>query len=161
MEHRALALAKRGDVLVIATEGPTGGTWGQVFATMAIRIGLAGVVSDGFVRDVRFLRSTHFPTFARGISPQGSTKSQPGSVNTPVNCGGVDVNPGDIIIGDEDGVVVVPKDRAGWALKASLERAAREKSFFKSIKAGKDTFELLGLADVYSKLDVEEVDSKG
>src|SRR5712692_8167927 len=51
MEHRALALAKRGDVLVIATEGPTGGTWGQVFATMAIRIGLAGVVSDGFVRD--------------------------------------------------------------------------------------------------------------
>ena len=106
--HVAVALSKRGDVLVVNGHGLPAGMWGSQMAFQAVRRGIVGIVVDGAVRDSRELRAMKFPTFARLISSQKTIKKSLGSVNVPIQCGGVVVRPGDVIVGDDDGVVVVP-----------------------------------------------------
>ena len=112
-----LAQAAPGDVLVIATGGSTRAVFGELFATEARRRGLAGIVADGFCRDLRGLREIRLPVFARGTTPRsGSTVSRAASGAT-IAVGGVEVSPGDIVFGDDDGLLIATEERIAAALE--------------------------------------------
>lgn len=137
MMHKAMTLTKPGDVLVINAQGYGKSVmWGGIASIAAMAIGLSGVIVDGAVRDVDEIRKMGFPVFTRAISPHGSVKAVPGSVNIPIQCGGVTVNPGDIILGDDDGVVVVPQDSAAEVIRRANERDAKEKERKKTAAKG-------------------------
>jgi regulator of RNase E activity RraA len=115
----ALAEAAFGDVLVIVTGEGSVAVVGELFATEAKRRGLAGVVIDGLCRDLAGLRRNGLPVFARGTIPRsGGTVARP-TLNEPVSCGGVDVNPGDIVFADDDGVAIASAERFGAALEVA------------------------------------------
>ncbi|MDE1858100.1 MAG: 4-carboxy-4-hydroxy-2-oxoadipate aldolase/oxaloacetate decarboxylase [Thaumarchaeota archaeon] len=107
--HIAVAFAKPGDVLVVNGHGIPAGMWGSQMAFQAVHRGIKGIIVDGAVRDSKDLRRMKFPTFAKMISSQGTVKKSVGSVNVAIQCGGVVVKPGDVVVGDDDGVVVVPR----------------------------------------------------
>ena len=116
-----LDFAKKGDVIVIATTGDdTAATIGDLWALWAKKIGVAAIVCDGLVRDVTGLLKADIPVFTRGVKPNSAFKNGPGEINMGVSCGGVSIGPGDIIVGDRDGVCVVPL-AAGQAVAAQLE----------------------------------------
>lgn len=118
--HEAIAAASEGDVIVINGEGDTTrALLGEMMGNKAQKRGIRGFVVDGMVRDADGLREIGLPVFARGVTPAGPYKSGPGRLNETIACGNVAVSPGDIIIGDDDGVVVVPLARA----QEILERA--------------------------------------
>jgi 4-hydroxy-4-methyl-2-oxoglutarate aldolase len=109
-----LDFAKKGDVIVIATTGDdTAATIGDLWAFWAKKIGVVAIVCDGLVRDVAGLLKVGIPVFARGVKPNSAFKNGPGEINMGVSCGGVSIGPGDIIVGDRDGVVAVPLSQAG------------------------------------------------
>ena len=115
----ALAEAAPGDVLVIVAGGGSVAVLGELFGTEARRRGLAGVVIDGLCRDVAGLRRNGLPVFARGTIPRsGSTVARP-ALNGPVRCGGIDVAPGDLVFGDDDGVAIAPAERFAAALEVA------------------------------------------
>jgi 4-hydroxy-4-methyl-2-oxoglutarate aldolase len=120
----ALAEAAAGDVMVIATNGALVAVFGELFATEARRRGLAGIVADGFCRDLRGLRGIGLPAFARGTTPRSGTTVSRAPLDAPVACGGVDVAPGDIVFGDDDGVLIAAPERIAAALDTA-ERIAR------------------------------------
>ena len=123
----ALGEAAAGDVLVIATNGGRRAVLGELFATEARRRGLAGVVIDGFCRDVHGLRRVGLPVFARGTIPASGGTVSRAPLRRPVRCGGLDVAAGDIVFGDDDGVVIAPPERIAAALDAAegIARAER------------------------------------
>ncbi len=120
MLHAAIDMAQPGDVIVADGQGElVNSLIGELMMLWSERRGLAGMVVDGAVRDIQTLREMNFPVFAAGVQPNGPYKEGPGEINVPVVCGGITVYPGDIIVGDPDGVVVIkPKDAP-----ALLERA--------------------------------------
>jgi 4-hydroxy-4-methyl-2-oxoglutarate aldolase len=123
-----LDFAKKGDVIVIATSGDdTAATIGDLWAFWAKKIGVAAIVCDGLVRDVAGLLKVGIPIFARGIKPNSAFKHGPGEVNMGVTCGGVAIGPGDIIVGDRDGVVAVPLAQAEQ-VAAQLEMVKKKES---------------------------------
>jgi RraA family protein len=112
MIHAALAITKPGDVLVIDGKGDLGSAlMGALMMNQCKAMGLAGVVVDGAVRDIEELQALGFPVFAAGSCPNGPTKNIPGRVNWPISAGGATVCPGDLIVGDADGVVAIERDR--------------------------------------------------
>ena len=123
MLHHALDLAQPGDVIVVEDQGDqTNALTGENMMMWAERRGLAGVIIDGPIRDIGSISEMAFPVYARGINPRGPHKSGPGEINVPISCGGVVVNPGDIIVGDRDGVVVIsPRDAQAVLAKARLK----------------------------------------
>jgi 4-hydroxy-4-methyl-2-oxoglutarate aldolase len=144
--HQALVLAKSGDVLVLAARGGMqNAVWGHVMTEAAKQRGLAGIIIDGCIRDSAENRSDNLPIFARGTCPAGPHKGWPCNLNVPVSCAGVAVLPGDIIVGDDDGVVVVPASRAIQVLEESTKRMAMEKDWYRRLEAGESTVSLLGL----------------
>lgn len=144
--HQALVLAQAGDVLVLAARGGMrSAVWGHVMTVAAKKRGLAGAVIDGCIRDSAENRVDSLPIFARGICAAGPHKGWPCNLNVPVACGGVAVLPGDIIVGDDDGVVVVPATRAAQVLEESSKRVELEKDWYRRIDAGETTVNLLGL----------------
>lgn len=117
MIHKALALAQEGDVLVVDAQGScTNGLWGALMTRTALRKGVSGLVIDGGVRDAAEIRELGFPVFARAVIAAGGDKEGPGEVNVPISCGGVAVMPGDLVVGDEDGVAVVARVTAADVL---------------------------------------------
>jgi 4-hydroxy-4-methyl-2-oxoglutarate aldolase len=111
--YKALEMAQPGDVLVVATQFDTGNAiWGELTTLMGQARGLAGMVTDGMVRDTHEIVAAGLPVFARGTTPNSPFKDGPADINLPVSCGGIPVRPGDIVVGDADGVVVVPRDQA-------------------------------------------------
>ena len=123
-----LDFAKKGDVIVIATSGDdTAATIGDLWAFWAKKIGVAAIVCDGLVRDVAGLLKVGIPIFARGIKPNSAFKHGPGEVNMDVTCGGVAIGPGDVIVGDRDGVVAVPLAQAEQ-VAAQLEIVKKKES---------------------------------
>lgn len=112
MLHKSMELVKKGDVLVISTDGCSNyAVLGDLIVSAAVKLGVAGIVVDGGVRDIESLSKMDISIFARFVVPCCGDKDGPGEINLPIVCGGVIVNPGDVIVGDENGVVVVPKDR--------------------------------------------------
>jgi 4-hydroxy-4-methyl-2-oxoglutarate aldolase len=144
--HVGVTRAPAGSVLVVDVGAVAGrGYWGEVLTTAAEARGLAGLVLDGGVRDVDALAAHGFPVFSAGIALPGASKVLPGTVGTPVRVGGVSVAAGDWIVGDVDGVVVIPAATLDAVLEAGQARAAKEEGFFDELRSGKTTVELLDL----------------
>lgn len=156
--HRALAGAGKGDVLVVAADGEAGAQWGYLAALLAQRIGLAGVVVHGTIRDADQLAQMRYPVWATAISPAHPEKKGAGALNVPVVCDGVLVHPGDLVVGDGDGVIVVPRERAAAAVASSERRAAAEQEAVKRIAAGATLWDLHDLGEAYRRLGVTEHD---
>jgi 4-hydroxy-4-methyl-2-oxoglutarate aldolase len=146
--HVAVAEAPAGSVLVVDV-GADGarGYWGEVLTTGAEARGLRGLVIDGGVRDTDALEAHGFPVFSTMVALRGATKQEPGRVGSPARVGGVEVGAGDWIVGDADGVTVVPASRLDDVLAAGRARADKEQHYFDELRAGHTTLELLSLDD--------------
>jgi len=141
--HVAVAEAPAGSVLVVSVGlEPARGYWGEVLTTAAEARGIAGLVIDGGA-----LHAHSFPVFSAMIALRGATKVQPGRIGGSALVGDVDVDEGDWIVGDTDGVTVVPRARLDEIRVAGATRAEREEHYFEQLKAGRTTLELLGLDD--------------
>ncbi|MDN5302118.1 MAG: hypothetical protein PWQ60_1632 [Thermoanaerobacteraceae bacterium] len=137
MVHKALEIAKPGDVIVVDAAGDTtNAILGEIMVRIAMKRNLAGYLIDGCIRDSGAIRELDFPVFARGANPKGPYKDGPGEINVPVCCGGVVIRPGDILVGDEDGVVVIPPEEAEDILEKTRKIAAKEKVMFEEIEKG-------------------------
>jgi len=144
--HVAIAIAEAGDVIVAATNGsPDFGYWGQIMTVAANEKKIAGLVIDGCVRDYVQIRDLHFPIFARGLCIKGTKKEAFRSINHPIRLGNVLINPGDLVLGDADGVVVISYDRVADVIEKAIERDKKEEIIIENLKKGKNTLELLGL----------------
>lgn len=151
--HYALTIARPGDVIVVDAKGfVEAGAWGDVMTLMARKKGVAGLVIDGSVRDAGAIVGMGFPVFSRGISIKGTAKNQPGGVDVPITCGGVRINPGDVVLGDRDGVVVIEADFVPQAISLSRQREEKENAFRRAIEEGRPLAELIGLPQVFERL---------
>ncbi|CAE6898011.1 MULTISPECIES: 4-carboxy-4-hydroxy-2-oxoadipate aldolase/oxaloacetate decarboxylase [Paraburkholderia] len=156
MLHYAMLKVKPGDVLVVDAKGfLEAGPWGDVFTEQAVRQGVAGLVINGAVRDARSIIDMGFPVFCRGLCIKGTGKNQPGKLNVPVCIGDVRINPGDIVIGDQDGVVVVPRDEVDDAIRSSQAREDKEEVFRARIRNGATTVELMGLEETLRRFNLD------
>lgn len=155
MIHHALLTAKAGDVLVVDAKAfIEAGPWGDVLTQQALHIGLAGLVINGAVRDAASIVAMGFPVFCRGICIKGTGKNQPGRINVPVHMGDALVHPGDILVGDQDGLVIVHPAEAEETLMQARAREEKEASFRESIKQGATTVDLLGLGEMLRALNI-------
>jgi regulator of RNase E activity RraA len=137
MIHKALAIATPGDVVVVSTGGnTTSAVFGELMCHTATAAKLGGIVVDGAIRDVEGITRLQFPAFSRTVSPGSCDKDGPGEINVPVSCGGAVVMPGDIVVGDGDGVVVVPRQDAEEVLKLVAALMDREAKRIAEIKGG-------------------------
>jgi 4-hydroxy-4-methyl-2-oxoglutarate aldolase len=145
--HRAIARADRGDVLVAVTGGHTeAGYWGEIMTVGAIARGIAGLVIDGSVRDAEAIEALSFPVFARGLCIRGTSKDAgaSGSLGKPVSIGDVRVERGDLVVGDADGVVVIPKAMAEDVVEKAREREAKEAEVMERLRKGASTLDVYG-----------------
>jgi regulator of RNase E activity RraA len=138
MVHKSLDIAQPGDVIVVdASRSPLTAALGDLVSTKARHRGVAGFVVDGLIRDLPAIREMgDFPVFARGVTPIGPMHRGPGEINYPIAAGGIVVNPGDVIVGDLNGVVVVPGDFADTLLGRLREREAAESSYTAAVGRG-------------------------
>jgi 4-hydroxy-4-methyl-2-oxoglutarate aldolase len=144
--HVAVAAAPAGCALVVDVGIEVElGYWGEVLTTAAQTRGIIGLVIDGGVRDVEALERLAFPVFSALVALPGATKVLPGEIGGRVTVGGVDVQAGDWVVGDRDGVTVVPGDQRDVVLAAGRARAEKEAGLFTALRAGRTTVELLGL----------------
>lgn len=158
MLHKAIDMARPGEVIVLDCGGYTraGGMCGGLMAaSMKVR-GAAGLVTNGAVRDTMDFKKLGMPAFARGIGVEGTTKAHGGTINHTVVVGGVVVEPGDLIFGDNDAVVVVPKGIAAEVLRKANEREQEEEQIMRDILDGKYVTLDLGYREVYSALGLSE-----
>lgn len=159
MIHAAVEVCKPGDVLVVTcTSDSTDGMFGELLGTSLVAHGVLGLIIDAGCRDVSELTAMDFPVWAKAIHAQGTVKASPGSVNIPVVCAGAAVQPGDVIIGDMDGVVVVPRLDAKEVAKASQARIAKEEKAREKLRAGEVGLDFYGLRAKLKELGVEWVD---
>jgi 4-hydroxy-4-methyl-2-oxoglutarate aldolase len=144
--HAALKMAGPGQVIVCASDGFTEqGMFGDVMASCAVGRGIAGLVVDGGVRDSATIAQIGFPVFSRAVSIKGTVKETLGPLQIQVVVGGVAVNPGDLVIGDDDGVVIVPRAEIDALADKCREREAKEARFREALLSGKTTWEMLDL----------------
>jgi len=145
MLHRAIAQAGKGDVIIAYTSGFwEAGYWGEIMAVAAQARGIAGLVIDGCVRDADPIIALNFPVFARGLCIQGTTKFGSGRLNQPITIGQVTIQPGDIVVGDRDGVVIVAADRAAEAISNAQAREDKEDRVMARLRKGETTLEIYG-----------------
>jgi regulator of RNase E activity RraA len=153
--HKALDLARPGDVVVIDARGElVNAILGELMTEYAASRGIAGLVVDGAVRDQISLSTGELPVFARGFSHLGPYKSGPGEIHGPVSIGGVAVNDGDVILGDADGLAVIPRARAWSALEAAEQVVAKEAAQRQDIQAG--TWDRSWVDDLLTVIEVED-----
>ncbi|MFF2327170.1 MULTISPECIES: 4-carboxy-4-hydroxy-2-oxoadipate aldolase/oxaloacetate decarboxylase [unclassified Streptomyces] len=155
MIHAAVEQCGEGDILVVTTTSPsTDGMFGELFATALHRRGVRGLVTDAGIRDTAELRAMGFPAWSAAVSPQGTVKATGGSVNVPVVIGGQIIRPGDVIVADDDGVVVVPRERAGRTAEASEARERKEADARAAFLEGQLGLDRYGLRDTLATLGV-------
>jgi 4-hydroxy-4-methyl-2-oxoglutarate aldolase len=147
--HRALALAQRGDVLVAELTGHLNrGHWGELMSIAAQVAGLAGVVINGAIRDSEAIAALGFAAFHRGMHPLPAAKDHPGELQVRVVILGVEIMPGDGVYGDDDGIVIIPKQHLHVAVESAARVDAREQSLAPRLAAGEGTMRVLGLEDL-------------
>ena len=139
MIHAAMQLAKPGDVLVIDGKGDTTcALMGTIMMNACLKLGITGVVIDAAVRDSEEIVEMGFPVYSVGTNPNGPTKFVPGRINHPVCVGGVTVHPGDLVIGDGDGVTIVEREKAPFLMELAARKVADEQARIAALKQGKD-----------------------
>ncbi|WP_312423613.1 RraA family protein [Anaerospora hongkongensis] len=137
MFHKALDLAQPGDIIVVDVQGDTvNSVTGEIMMRQALKKGLAGIVIDGAIRDVEALQEMVMPIYAAAVTPKGPYKDGPGEINVPVSCGGVVVNPGDILVGDADGIVVIRPQDAPVVAEKAKGKLRKEQATMKAIEEG-------------------------
>jgi len=152
--HQGIYAAEPGDVLILDCHGYTeAGHFGDIMALACQVRGIAGVVIDGSCRDSEDIKELGLPVFVRGFNPSGTVKASLGKVNVPVTCGGVRVNPGDMVLGDCDGVVVVPREKEDQVFEKAQAKFAKEEKLVEELKAGKTTLEIYGFDKLIKKLE--------
>jgi 4-hydroxy-4-methyl-2-oxoglutarate aldolase len=145
MLHRAIAAAGEGDVIVVYTSDFwEAGYWGEIMAVASRARGIAGLVIDGCVRDAEPITALGFPVFSRGLCIHGTTKFGKGTLNEPITIGQVTIQPGDIVVGDRDGVVIVPKGKTAEAIEKARAREEKEARVMERLRNGETTLEIYG-----------------
>lgn len=158
MVHRALKTVRPGDVLVIYAQGYTrAGLWGELTSLIAYTHGAAGIVIDGGVRDTEAIRRMGIPLWARAIHAGGTDKNGAGAVNVPIVFGGTYVEPGDIVVADSDGILVVPRLRAEEAAEAGKKREHSETYYRTQIAKGEYLYDLYHMEKTEKELGVLEI----
>ncbi len=159
MLHAAMEVCRPGDVLVVTTTSEsTDGMFGELLGVSAQAHGVAGLIIDAGVRDVADLTAIGFPVWSKAISAQGTVKNTAGSVNVPVVCGGASVQPGDVIVADVDGVVVVKRQQAAEVARLGTERLAKEQKTRERLRSGELGLDFYGLRAKLAELGVQYVD---
>jgi regulator of RNase E activity RraA len=135
---RAFDICRPGDVLVIDADGDIANALvGGIMTFYAAKIGVAGMVIDGAIRDVAEIRERPFPVYARGVNHRGPYKDGPGAINVPVSVGGMAVCPGDLVVGDQDGLVVLSRDEAPAVIEKALLQKQKEEDTMQAIREGR------------------------
>lgn len=135
MIHAAMAVAQPGDVILVDGKGDlSSALMGEIMSQQCVALGIAAVVIDGAVRDSEAIRELGFPMYAAGLNPNGPTKFVPGRLNHPISIGGVTVNPGDLVVGDADGVTVIERAKAAAMLPLAADKVAAETKRIADIK---------------------------
>ena len=156
MIHAAVEQCGEGDILVVTTTSPsTDGMFGELFATALKHRGVRGIVTNAGIRDTAELREMGFPAWSAAVSAQGTVKATGGSVNVPIVIAGQVIRPGDVILADDDGVVVVPRERAAEAAEKSRVREDKEAATRAAFLEGRLGLDRYGLRDTLVKLGVE------
>jgi len=161
MIHAALELCQTGDILVVTTTSEsTDGMFGELLAVSSRARGVAGLVIDAGVRDLADITAMDFPIWAKAISAQGTVKATAGSVNVTVVCAGAIVRPGDVIVGDADGVCVVRRDAAAEVARLGLDRVAKEEKTRERLRNGELGLDFYGFRARLAELGVRYVDEE-
>ncbi|MDA8142421.1 MAG: 4-carboxy-4-hydroxy-2-oxoadipate aldolase/oxaloacetate decarboxylase [Thermoplasmatales archaeon] len=156
MIHAALEFCKPGDVLVVSTpKEAKNGFFGELMATSAMKRGVAALIIDGGVRDSQAMRDMNFPVWSRYVYVIGTSKKNPGNVNLQISCSDVKVNPGDYVVADDDGVVVVAKENIDVVLEKSGTRVEKEKVTRDKLQKGELSMDFYGLRKVIEDLKIE------
>ena len=155
--HKAIYVAAPGDVLVVETASfVEAGFWGGIMTVAAQQRGIAGLVTDGAVRDTAEMIKMGFPVFSQGVSIKGTTKNCLGTINHPLQLAGVAINPGDLIVGDADGVVVVARADVADVLAKAKQREEKEAKISAELAQGDTTLALYGFSEQLEKLGLKE-----
>src|SRR6185436_18961620 len=161
MIHAALELCQHGDILVVTTTSEsTDGMFGELLAVSCRARGVAAMVIDAGVRDVADITAMEFPVWSKAIHAQGTVKATAGSVNRPVVCAGASVRAGDVIVGDVDGVVVIPRAAAAEVARLGAERVAKEQKSRDRLRSGELGLDFYGLRAKLMELGVQYVDEE-
>jgi 4-hydroxy-4-methyl-2-oxoglutarate aldolase len=159
MIHAAIEVCQPGDVLVVTTTSDsTDGMFGDLLAVSARAHGVVGLLIDAGIRDVADLTTMEFPVWAKAVHAQGTVKATAGSVNVPVVCAGAVIHPGDVVVADIDGVVIVSREEAAAVAKAADARIAKEEQSRAKLRAGELGLDFYGLRRKLAELGVEYVD---
>jgi 4-hydroxy-4-methyl-2-oxoglutarate aldolase len=160
MIHAALDVCRPGDALVVAVKSAsTDGMFGELLAVSCVARGVRGLIIDAGVRDSAAIGEMRFPVWSTAICAQGTAKSSAGSVNVPIVCAGALIRPGDIVVADHDGVVVVPRTDADSVARQAAAREAREASTRERLRAGELGLDIYGLRAKLEELGVEWKDT--
>jgi 4-hydroxy-4-methyl-2-oxoglutarate aldolase len=157
MLHKAIYVAQPGDVIVADAEGFTeAGAWGEIMAFAAQQRGIAGLVFNGGVRDSQAISALGFPVFSASVCIRETEKISLGLINHPLNFDNQTIHPGDLILGDRDGVVVVKREEARDVLKKSLAREEKESGLKERIKRGETTLDMFGFGEILKSRGLKE-----